>query len=118
MLTPKRPAATTIACVCARLAMETTQSGGVKDPDMKAFAVMPCGPPAASTVITVTPVANPPIVLRNNSKSIGAWAFISGALPSLAVTHEMVAQFARVSQIGNAPALEVVLRHAFLGESL
>src|ERR1700744_1136726 len=118
MLTPKRPAAMTMPWVCARLAIETTQSGGANDPDMNAVAVLPCGASSVATVTTVTPVTNPPIVLRNSSASNGACAFMVDAPPSFAVTHQMVAEFAGVREVGNAPALEVVFGHAFLGETL
>ncbi len=74
MFTPNLPAARTRSWVCARFAIETTQSGGVSDPDMNALAVMPRGSPPSSMVMTVTPVAKPPIVLRNN------WGSNAGAL--------------------------------------
>ena len=50
----------------ARFATEMTHSGGSSEPDMKALAVMPRISPRASVVITVTPVANEPITLRNS----------------------------------------------------
>ena len=48
----------------ARLATETTQSGGSSEADMKALAVMPRVSPFAVAVITVTPVAKRPMTRR------------------------------------------------------
>ena len=52
---------------CARRSTEMTISGGCRDTDMNAFAVMPWICSSSSVVITVTPVANMPSVRRNST---------------------------------------------------
>ena len=67
---------------------QTSTSGGSSDTDEKAFAVMPYRWSWPRVVITVTPVANDPTVLRN-SMLVNACDSASGAARSvsaLAVT--------------------------------
>src|SRR5262245_38551099 len=67
VLTPQKRTSTRQGWMRAGLPTETTHSGGSSEPDMKAFAVMPRISPCTSVVITVTPVANAPITLRNSA---------------------------------------------------
>ena len=48
----------------ALLSTETTTSGGDRDSDMTALAVMPQSWPSQEVVTTVTPVAKRPMICR------------------------------------------------------
>ena len=69
----------------ARRSTETSTSGGRRDTDMNAFAVMPCTVSPERVVSTVTPVANIPSVRRKaiagspSSPSPSSSASASGA---------------------------------------
>jgi len=54
-------------------AIDATISGGSSETDMKPLAVMPKTSSSTAVVITVTPVANRPMALRNARWSKG-WA--------------------------------------------
>src|SRR5881394_2703518 len=71
-------------------------------------------------VITVTPVANRPMTRRKCAGSMTATLSKAFMPPPVLFgsTHEMEAEFAGIRQVGNAPAVEIVLGHAFLGEAL
>ena len=72
MLIPKWRALRIIAWVWARLATEITQSGGSREPDMKALAVIAWVALPESTVTMVTPVANCPQARRRSSGEMTA----------------------------------------------
>src|SRR4051794_21351274 len=73
-LTPKRPARRTSGSVRAPLSKHTSTSTGSSESEATALAVIPWGPPGASTVTTATPVAKWPMTVR---KRWGSTVFIA-----------------------------------------
>src|SRR5512138_2929614 len=118
MLIPNCPAASRCACIDARFATETRSSGGSSEADMNALAVMPRTLPEDAAVMTVTPDANRPMTRRNSDDSVnGACSAVATRFTST-LPSEVVAELPWIGEIRNAPSVEVVFRHTFLGESL
>jgi len=57
MLTANRPAAVTARPVADVLLRQTRSIGGSSESELTALAVVPCGLPSCSAVMTVTPLA-------------------------------------------------------------
>ena len=69
MLIPNRRAVRRRACIRAFFPTDTTTSGGARDPDMNALAVMAWGRDRGPADSTITPVAKRPSAARNARSS-------------------------------------------------
>src|SRR5580658_7936707 len=99
-----------------RLSSETRINGGSSDTDSNALAVMPCVCSSYWAVRTVTPLAKRPNALRNCLVSI-AW-FTNCRETSLAAVLHYNTNIVRIDQVRHSPAVQIVFRHALLGEAL
>src|ERR687886_959820 len=108
-----------------RWSTDTSTSGGSSETEVNAFAVIAWISPPCAVVTTVTPVVKRPSVRRIAPGSI-RWAVRLMAVasgPSAAVARAVAlaaeeADVGVVDHVGHRPAVEVVLRHALLGEAL
>src|SRR5262245_14066912 len=129
MLTPNRRAVASRWCIRAVRPTDTTTSGGWSEPDMKALAVIACGRRRGPAVMTMTPVAKRPSAFRN-ARSSTSPALPRGEATEASVTRARAAAAVRgrrsaeragtlgIDEVLGRPALQVVLRHARLGELL
>src|SRR6185369_17192391 len=137
MLTPNMRDWRILSCMRALRPTETSTRGGCSEPDMKAFAVIACASPSSSVEMTTTPVANWPMASRNwrasnalraaascsvmERESIGGMAALVAAYDGSARSAQAPldeADVVRVDQVGDGPAVEVVLVHRRLGKGL
>ena len=85
---------------------------GSSDTDVSELIVAPNSSPFHSVAMTATPVGNVPMIDRKREESIAA-PRVGSSLP-----HHVIAELARVGEIGHPPAVEVVFGHALLGKTL
>src|SRR6266550_3204637 len=89
-------------------------SGGSSETAVNELTVSARIAPSASVVMIVTPVANCPTVWRNARESIMSKGGVGAGLKTRPYSTDIV----RVDEIRYRPAVQVVLGHALLGESL
>src|SRR6185503_2464724 len=116
--TPNLPDSPSRSCIFAPHAIETMQSGGVRDPAMKALAVMPKTSPPTSVVTTVTPVAKRLMTFRNRAGGIvlKARCISDSGSATMSLLHHDV-NVVGIDQVRHRPAVQVVFGHALLGEA-
>src|SRR5580704_9929963 len=102
-------------CILDRLSSETRMSGGSSETETNALAVIPCVRSSNSAVRTVTPLAKRPNALRNCRVSI---CTNDEDAQSLAAVLHYNTNIVGIDQIGHGPAIQVILGHALLGETL